>query len=233
MRIVIIEDDRDAAEAISISLMLGLPNNEIVTYTEGEAALADMPQHPPDLVLLDVNLPGADGFEVCRRMRAQSSVPIIMLTAKDDELDIVKGLELGADDYVTKPFGHLQLLARIKAVLRRTQAPSPAMAAPTSGRVSFGEIEIDFERRQVLRDGHLVELTPTEYNLLYHLVRNAGRTMPHQMLLAKVWGPEYEDEIEYVKVYIRRLRDKLEPDRKNPRYIITDWGVGYRFEREC
>lgn len=227
---MIVEDDPDAAEAISISLLLGRPESEIVACADGEEALEAFEQAPPDLVLLDVNLPGIDGFEVCRRLRARSTVPIIMLTAKDDELDIVKGLELGADDYVTKPFGHLQLLARIKAVLRRTLPPSDAPLAPPLARARFGDIEIDVERRQVWRDGKPVFLTPTEYNLLLLLVRNAGRTMSHQALLKGVWGPEYAEEIEYVKVYIRRLREKLEADRKQPRHIITEWGVGYRFE---
>lgn len=232
MRILIVEDDADAAEAVEISLTLGLPQSSIVVCPSGEQALTEAAAGAPDLVLLDVNLPGIDGFEVCRRLRAASAVPIIMITAKDDELEIVKGLEYGADDYITKPFGHLQLLARIKAVLRRTQPQQGPGEAPQTMRLRFGPNAIDFERRQVTRGGEPVDLTPTEYNLLAHLAQNAGRTLSHQSLLAHVWGAEYTNEIEYVKVYIRRLRDKLEPDRKRPRHILTEWGVGYRFEKE-
>jgi two-component system KDP operon response regulator KdpE len=149
-----------------------------------------------------------------------------MLTARDDTLDLVKGLELGADDYVTKPFNHLELLARVKAVLRRLDMPAPAARVPS---FHSGELEMDFARQEVRLAGQRVELTPTEYKLLYHFVRNAGYVLTHGTLLAKVWGREYVDEVDYLRVYVRRLREKLGDDPEHPRYIRTERGLGYRF----
>jgi DNA-binding response OmpR family regulator len=151
-----------------------------------------------------------------------------MLTARDDTIDKVKGLELGADDYVTKPFNHLELLARVKAVLRRLDMPAPKSRAPS---FKSGDMEMDFASQEVRVSGETIKLTPTEYKLLYHLVRNAGRTLPHGTLLAKVWGREYLDEVDYLRVYVRRLRDKLGDDPDKPRYIRTERGLGYRFLR--
>jgi two-component system KDP operon response regulator KdpE len=180
----------------------------------------------PDIVLIDVGLPGMDGFEVLRQVRAFSDVPVVMLTARDDAMDKVKGLELGADDYVTKPFNHLELMARVKAVLRRLAMPAPASRAPS---FRSGDLEVDFARQEARLRGERLDLTPTEYKLLYHLVRNAGHILQHGTLLAKVWGREYIDEVDYVRVYIRRLRDKLGDDPDDPRYIRTERGLGYRF----
>ena len=149
-----------------------------------------------------------------------------MLTARDDTLDKVKGLELGADDYITKPFNHLELLARVRAVLRRLDMPAPRSRAPS---FKAGDLEVDFAAQEARLQGRPLDLTPTEYKLLYHLVRNAGRTLPHGTLLAKVWGREYRDEVDYVRVYIRRLREKLGDDPDHPRYIRTERGLGYRF----
>jgi two-component system, OmpR family, KDP operon response regulator KdpE len=167
-----------------------------------------------------------DGFEVLRQVRAFSDVAIVMLTARDDAIDKVKGLELGADDYVTKPFNHLELMARIRAVLRRLDMPGPATRAPS---FRSGDLEVDFARQEVRMRGERIELTPTEYKLLYHLVRNAGHVLQHGTLLAKVWGREYVDEVDYLRVYVRRLRDKLDDDPNEPRYIRTERGLGYRF----
>jgi two-component system KDP operon response regulator KdpE len=150
----------------------------------------------------------------------------VMLTARDDAMDKVKGLELGADDYVTKPFNHLELMARVKAVLRRLAMPAPASRAPS---FRSGDLEVDFARQEARLRGERLDLTPTEYKLLYHLVRNAGHILQHGTLLAKVWGREYIDEVDYVRVYIRRLRDKLGDDPDDPRYIRTERGLGYRF----
>ena len=180
----------------------------------------------PDIVLLDVGLPDMDGFAVLRQLRAFSDVPVVMLTARDDAMDKVKGLELGADDYVTKPFNHLELMARVKAVLRRLDMPAPASRAPS---FRSGDLEVDFALHEARLRGERVDLTPTEYKLLYHLVRNAGHVLQHGTLLAKVWGREYIDEVDYVRVYIRRLREKLGDDPEQPRYIQTERRLGYRF----
>jgi two-component system KDP operon response regulator KdpE len=170
-----------------------------------------------------------DGYETLRQIRQFSDVPVIMLTARDGVLDKVKGLELGADDYVTKPFDHLELLARVKALLRRLNMPQPTSRAPS---FTVGDLTIDYASQQVTRAGQPVPLTAVEYKLLYHLVRNAGHIMRHETLLAKVWGREYVDEIDYLRVYIRRLRLKIEPDPDHPRYITTERGLGYRFRKE-
>jgi two-component system KDP operon response regulator KdpE len=177
-------------------------------------------------LLLDVGLPDKDGFAVLRELRAFSDIPVVMLTARDDAMDKVKGLELGADDYVTKPFNHLELMARVKAVLRRLDMPAPASRAPS---FRSGDLEMDFAKQEVRLRGERVELTPTEYKVLYHLVRNAGHVLQHGTLLAKVWGREYVDEVDYIRVYIRRLREKLGDDPEHPRYIQTERRLGYRF----
>lgn len=226
MKILIVDDEPDVVEVITVALTLQWADCQVLTAGDGETALERVEQESPGLVLLDIGLPGMDGFEVCRRLREFSDVPVIMLTVRDREADKVKGLELGADDYITKPFGHLELLARIRAVLRRAAMPPPATR---TADFVCGRLAIHFAQRQVTRDGKPVRLTPTEYNLLYHLVRNAGQILPHATLLAKVWGHEYVDEIDYLKVYIRRLREKLEADPQNPRHILTERGIGYRF----
>ena len=178
------------------------------------------------MFVLDIAMPGMNGFEVLQGIRAFSDVPVIMLTAKDDVLDKVKGLELGADDYVTKPFDHLELLARVKALLRRLDMPQPKSRAPS---FHSENLTVDFAAQEVRLRGEVVSLTATEYKLLYHLVRNAGHVLRHETLLAKVWGREYVDEVDYLRVYIRRLRRKLEPDPERPRHILTERGLGYRF----
>jgi two-component system KDP operon response regulator KdpE len=180
----------------------------------------------PDLIILDLMLPRLDGFEVCRRLREFSTVPIIILTAKGEEVDKVKGLELGADDYLTKPFGVPELLARIKAVLRRTRVVPAQKLEPIFNLATFS---VNFAQRRVVANGKDVKLSPTEYKLLYELVTNAGRVVLHQDLLARVWGREYRDETEYLRVYIRYLRQKIEEDPSQPKLILTEPGVGYRF----
>ena len=226
MKILIVEDEPDMAEVITVALTMHWADCRVLVTTEGEKAIDLVEQEHPDAVLLDIGLPGMDGYAVCREIRAFSDAPIIMLTVRDAESDKVRGLELGADDYVTKPFSHLELLARIRAVLRRARMPLPAPRVPD---FVCGRLAVHFAQRQVTVDGKPVKLTPTEYNLLYHLVRNAGQLLPHSTLLAKVWGHEYKDELDYLKVYIRRLREKIEPDPQNPRYILTARGIGYRF----
>jgi two-component system KDP operon response regulator KdpE len=171
-------------------------------------------------------LPDIDGFEVLRTIREVSNVPVIMLTAKGEEEDRIRGLELGADDYITKPFSPRELVSRVKAVLRRTETP----ATSTHGLIVVDDrLKLDFDRREVWVEGQLVKLRPTEYRLLYHLVQNAGWVITHDQLLAKVWGYEYRDEPHYVRLYINYLRQKIEKDPANPQYILTERGVGYRF----
>jgi two-component system KDP operon response regulator KdpE len=226
MKILVVDDAPDVIESVRLGFTLQWREVEIIGADAGEPGLDLVEKERPDLVLLDVGLPDIDGYEVLRQIRAFSDVPVVMLTARDDTLDLVKGLELGADDYVTKPFNHLELLARVKAVLRRLSMPAPAARVPS---FRSGDMEMDFARQELRVAGERVELTPTEYKLLYHLVRNVGYVLTHGMLLAKVWGREYVDEVDYLRVYIRRLRDKLGDDTDRPRYIRTERGLGYRF----
>ena len=226
MRILVVDDESDVVESVRLGFTLQWREVEVLGAGTGEAALDIVERQCPDIVLLDVGLPDKDGFTVLRELRAFSDVPVVMLTARDDAMDKVKGLELGADDYVTKPFSHLELMARVKAVLRRLDMPAPASRAPS---FRSGDLEMDFAKQEVRLRGKRVELTPTEYKVLYHLVRNAGHVLQHGTLLAKVWGREYVDEVDYIRVYIRRLREKLGDDPEHPRYIQTERRLGYRF----
>ena len=209
-----------------VSARLRKEGYEIITASNGEEALLRAEEENPTLVLLDIMMPKMDGFEVCRRLREWSEVPIIMLSAKGEESDKVKSLDLGADDYVTKPFGGEELLARVRAVLRRAE-----VAGAVSDRPPFdsGDLKISFAQRQITVAGREVKLTPTEFGLLQELTLNAGKILTHIHLLQKVWGPEYRDEKEYLHEFVRRLRNKLEPDKENPSYIVSVSGVGYQF----
>jgi two-component system, OmpR family, KDP operon response regulator KdpE len=224
-RLILVVDDESRIVNV-VRMNLELEGCRVLAAGNGREALDRVRDHMPDLVLLDVMMPGMDGFEVLRRLRQFSTVPVIMLTAKDESDDRVRGLELGADDYIGKPFDHRELVSRIRAVLRRHATPPPM---PQTTLVIDGRLTIDFARHEVLVDGESVSLRPTEYRLLYHLVQNAGWVMPHDVLLAKVWGPEYRDESHYLRLYITYLRQKIEEDPANPRYILTERGVGYRF----
>ncbi len=195
---------------------------------DGPSGLAMVEKEGPDLIILDIMLPGMDGFDVLQKIREFSAVPVIMLTAKDQEIDVVKGLRLGADDYVRKPFSVHELLARVEAVLRRAAPSEDVMTRPP---FVCDDFVMDFQQRKVMVRGHEVKLGPTEYKLLTQLVRNAGRVMLHADLLRKVWGPEYGGETEYLRVYISYLRNKIEEDPANPKYILTEHGVGYMFKR--
>ena len=226
MRILVVDDEPDVVESVRLGFTLQWREVDVLGAGDGEAALDAVEQEHPDIVLLDVGLPDIDGFEVLRQIREFSDVPVLMLTARDDAMDKVKGLELGADDYVTKPFNHLELMARVKAVLRRLEMPAPTSRAPS---FQSGDLEVDFAKQEARLSGERLDLTPTEYKLLYHLVRNAGHILSHGTLLAKVWGREYVDEVDYMRVYIRRLRDKLgdaagapalHPDRARARVSI-------------
>jgi two-component system, OmpR family, KDP operon response regulator KdpE len=229
MRILVADDAPDVVESVRLGFTLQWREVEVLGAPTGNLALDVVEQERPDLVLLDIGLPDIDGYEVLRQIRAFSDVPVIMLTARDGPLDVVKALELGADDYVSKPFNHLELLARTRAVLRRLDMPAPAERMPS---FQSGELTMDFARQEIRLGGRRIDLTPTEYKLLYHLVRNAGYVQSHGALLAKVWGREYVDEVDYLRVYIRRLRDKLGDHLDEARYIRTERGLGYRFIAE-
>lgn len=226
MKVLVVDDAAEVVESVRLGFLLQWQEVEVLGAATGSDALRLVEQEAPDLVLLDLGLPDVDGYRVLEQVREVSDVPIIVLTARDDPLDKVRGLEQGADDYVTKPFNHLELLARVKAVLRRLDLPAPRSRAPA---FRSGDLEFDFAAQEVRLRGARLELTPTEYKLLYHLVRNAGRVLPHNTLLARVWGREYVDEVDYLRVYVRRLRDKLGDDPERPRYIRTERGLGYRF----
>jgi two-component system KDP operon response regulator KdpE len=197
----------------------------VITAGDGKAALEKVALELPDLILLDILLPrDMDGYEVCRRVREFSAVPVIMLTAKAREADKVKGFEAGADDYLTKPFSSKELLARVQAVLRRSKAPEEVRA---NARFACGELDINFAQHRVFVRGQEVPLTATEYELLRQLALNANCVMLHEQLLTSVWGPEYRDDVDYLRAYIRYLRRKIERDPSNPEYIVTTPGVGY------
>ena len=226
MKILIIDDDQDIVESVRLGFALQWREVELLAASNGDDGLRLVEESRPDLVLLDVGLPRRDGYDVLRELRTFSEVPVIMLTARDDVADKVKGLELGADDYITKPFDHLELLARVRAVLRRLDLKAPKQRVPA---FRSGPLEIDFDAQEARLDGDHVPLTRTEYRLLEHLARNAGWIVPHATLLARVWGREYVDELDYLRVYVRRLREKLHDDPARPRFIRTERGIGYRF----
>ncbi len=223
-RILVVDDERRMVGFIRLNLEQD--GFEVIEAYNGSEALEKLRESLPDLILLDVMMPDIDGFEVLRTIREISQVPVIMLTAKGEENDKVKGLELGADDYVTKPFSPRELVSRVKAVLRR----GSTFEEDDEGVIDVDErLKIDFSRREVWVDDELVKLRPTEYRLLYHLVQNAGWVLTHDQILTKVWGYEYRDEPHYVRLYINYLRKKIEQDPSNPKYIQTERGVGYRF----
>ena len=222
-RILIVDDE--ASILRYASALIRKEGYQVVTASNGEEALAKAEEENPTLVILDIMMPKMDGFEVCRRLREWSEVPIIMLSAKGDESDKVKCLDLGADDYVTKPFGGEELLARVRAVLRRAEVADAVSDRPL---FTSGDLRISFAQRQVTVANREVRLTPTEFCLLQELALNAGKVLTHTYLLQKVWGPEYRDEREYLHTYIHRLRNKIERDQAKPSYIIAVPSVGYQ-----
>ena len=197
---------------------------KVLTAEDGEQALQLVEHELPDLVILDLMLPKMDGYAVCRHIREFSAVPVIMLTARSAQVDLVHGFEVGADDYLTKPFSITELLVRVQAVLRRSKWPEEIV---TQQDFTTGPINIDFAQHRVTVGGDPVKLTPTEYRLLTYMASNANRVILHRELLRAVWGPEYGEETEYLRVYIRYLRQKLEPDPSNPHYLLTQPGAGY------
>ena len=225
MRILVVDDELSIIKFLRANLET--KGYDVLTAMDGAQALQTVEMELPDLVILDIMMPKMNGFEVCRQLREWSQIPIIMLSARGDEKDKVKCLDLGADDYITKPFGASELIARVSAVLRRTEK---VVSLPTQSSFTSGDLKINFAKRQVTVADKEVKLTPTEYALLQELALNAGKVLTHTHLLNKVWGQEYRDERQYLHVFVRRLRDKLEPDPTNPRYIMTVPAVGYRFQ---
>jgi two-component system KDP operon response regulator KdpE len=222
--ILVVDDEERMARFIRLNLEHD--GFQVVEAYRGMKALQEYRDSLPDLVLLDVMLPDINGFEVLEMLREISNVPVIMLTAKGEEDDRVKGLELGADDYITKPFSPRELVSRVRAVLRRIDSST----SESSDVIEVDDrLKLDFSRREIWVNNELVKLRPTEYRLLYHLVKNAGWVLTYDQLLSRVWGYEYRDEPHYVRLYINYLRQKLEEDPSNPKYILTERGVGYRF----
>jgi two-component system KDP operon response regulator KdpE len=220
--ILVVEDEPRVVRLVSE--VLNSVGYRVIAATSGQPAIEMVALEQPDLVLLDILLPhDLDGYQVCRRIREFSQVPIIMLTAKAQEIDMLCGFEVGADDYLTKPFSAKELLARVRAVLRRAQRPEEMVTAT----LTCSELEINFARRMVKMRGENVSLTRTEYDLLRQLALNVNRVMVHQDLLTAVWGAEYRDDVDYLRAYIRYLRRKLEADPSTPEYIVTAQGVGY------
>ena len=225
LTVLVVDDEKPLRDFVRRNLEVR--GYKVITAFNGLEALAIFDAHNVDLVILDIMMPRMDGLEATRRIRQRSMVPIIILTALGEETDKIQGFNVGADDYLTKPFGVGELLARVKAVLRRsrwTKHPS------RHTRLTRGEIVVDLERHEVNVRGELVKLTPTEFNLLVYLMEHAGKVLHHRAILQNVWGPEYGQETEYLRVYIGHLRHKIEANPANPQYLITERGVGYLFE---
>jgi len=222
-RVLIVDDEPRLVKLVRE--ILTATNYRVLAASNGENALETIAVEQPDLVLLDLILPGnMDGYEVSRRVREFSDVPIIMLTAKVREADILRGFEMGADDYITKPFSAKELLARIRAVLKRVKGE---VTAPAESEIVYGNLKIDLARRRVTLAGRQVRLTPTEYSLLHELATHCNQVMLHEQLLTAIWGPEYRNDLDYLRAYIHYLRQKLEPDPSNPKMILSSPGVGY------
>jgi DNA-binding response OmpR family regulator len=225
MKVLVVEDDPGFVEALKLAFSIRWPEAEVDSAPDGASAIRRFREFAPDIVILDINLPDTTGFEVCQTIRASSAVPIVMVTGRDGLMDVVKGLELGADDYIIKPFDHMEMLARIKAVLRRAGVrPLGGGEAP----FALGPFVMDFQAHSVRFHDRPVSLTPLEYNLLFHLVKNHPNVVPHKTLLAKVWGRDYADQLEYLKVHVGRIRAKFAAVEKEPEVIANERGIGYR-----
>lgn len=229
-KILVVDDEPTFVKLIGQTLTH--KGYEVLTAGDGQEALRLLFANKPDLVLLDVKMPKMDGWQTCSRIRELSDVPIVMLTGKQkSEEDIVRGLDHGADDYLIKPVGSRELVARVQAMLRRAELPAPQ---DTERAVSYSDdfLTVDVAERKVFVNGERVKLTPLEFKLLAFLLKNAGRVLTHKQLLEEVWGWEYADDVDYVRIYIWHLRRKIEPDPSQPRYIVTEPGVGYYFQNE-
>ena len=223
-RVLVVEDEESYSDALAY--MLRKEGYEVAIAADGNTALTEFDRFGPDIVLLDLMLPGVPGTEVCRQIRQSSSVPVIMVSAKDDEVDKVVGLELGADDYVTKPYSSRELVARVRAVLRRRGEPEELIAST----VAAGPVRMDVERHVVAVGGEQVNLPLKEFELLEMLLRNAGRVLTRGQLIDRVWGSDYVGDTKTLDVHVKRLRSKIEPDPSNPRHLVTVRGLGYKFE---
>ena len=228
MKVLVIEDDPGIIEVVSLCFQLRWSGTSVISANSGNKGVELVETESPDVVILDIGLPDMDGYQVLREIRRFSDVPVLMLTVRSEDTDVAKGLELGADDYITKPFSHIELIARVQAVLRRAQGlPATDEERPfTSGKLS-----VDFNRNEVLLGGKPVKLTSTERKLLYYLIRNEGRILSHESLLTKVWGDTYVDARDLLRVHIQHLRQKLEDSAESPSIIVTEHGMGYKFVR--
>ncbi|HUV44651.1 MAG TPA: response regulator transcription factor [Dehalococcoidales bacterium] len=228
MKVVVVDDAPDIVEVVSLCFQLRWSGAEVLPANDGTSGLQLIEVESPDIVILDINLPDIDGFQVIRELRRFSQVPVIMLTVKGEDVDIARGLELGADDYMVKPFSHIELLARVDAVLRRSRgAPVTSEERPYIA----GKLSVDFASNEVKIDGQPVKLTSTEMKLLRQLIRNEGRLLTHENLLAKVWGEGYQDTRDLLRVHIQHLRQKLGDNMNSPTIIVTEHGMGYKFVR--
>jgi len=227
MKVVVIDDSPDIIEVVSLCFQLRWGGTNVVSASNGNKGLELIEAESPDLVILDIGLPDMDGFQVLREIRRFSQVPVIMLTVRGEDTDVVRGLELGADDYVTKPFSHIELMARVQAVLRRVQGLPVTEERPFVS----GKLSVDFASNEVMIDGKPVKLTATERSLLYHLIKNEGRLLSHENLLRKIWGETYVDAKDLLRVHIQHLRQKLGDNVELPSIIVTEHGMGYKFAR--
>ncbi|HKI55388.1 MAG TPA: response regulator transcription factor [Anaerolineales bacterium] len=225
INVMVVDDEKPLRDFVRRNLEVR--NYRVFTASNGLEAMAIFQNENVHLVILDIMMPHMDGLEVTRRIREESHVPIIILTAMGEEGDKVRAFDLGADDYLTKPFGVGELLGRIKAVLRRADWSESVSGGE---RIVRGEIDVDIDKHQVVVQGDVIELTPTEFNLLVYFMKNAGKTLHHRAILQNVWGMEYGDEAEYLRVYVGKLRHKIEEDPMKPKYLHTEHGIGYRFE---
>jgi len=228
MKVLLIEDNPEIIESVALTLELRWPEANLISTFFGKKGVELAKEELPDLIILDLGLPNTDGFEVLRQIRGFSDVPLVILTVREEEMDIIKGLERGADDYIVKPFSPAEFLARAKAVLRRRQMPETTAKVAEKPFIR-GRLRIDFVSREVSVGDKLIELSPREYDLLYQLVMNEGMVLSNQMLLEKVWGPEHTAKTEYLEEYIKKLREKLEKEPGNPTIILKEGGIGYKF----
>lgn len=228
MKVVVVDDAPDIVEVVSLCFQLRWSGTDVISASDGAAGLRLVESESPDIVILDINLPEMDGYQVIREIRRFSQVPVIMLTVKGEDTDIARGLEMGADDYMVKPFSHIELIARVEAVLRRSRGTT---VNPDERPYVSGGLSVDFASNEVKLNGKPVRLTSTETKLLRHFIRNEGRLLTHENLLTKVWGEGYQDTRDLLRVHIQHLRQKLGDAQDPPRLIVTEHGMGYRFMR--
>jgi DNA-binding response OmpR family regulator len=228
MKVLVVEDDPGIVEVVSLCFQLRWSGTSVISASTGNKGVELVETESPDVVILDIGLPDVDGYQVLREIRRFSDVPVLMLTVRGEDTDVAKGLELGADDYITKPFSHIELIARVQAVMRRAQGlPVTEEERPFAS----GKLSVDFSRNEVRLSGKPVKLTSTERKLLYYLIRNEGRILSHESLLTKVWGGVYVDARDLLRVHIQHLRQKLGDNAESPSIIVTEHGIGYKFIR--